>query len=516
MRKMTLPDSLKWSALTYPHKVALICEGEKTTYSELNANVNGVSNAILEMGFEKGDKICILLFNCNEYIEILYGLTKIGVIPVPLNFRFIGKEIEYIMNHSDSKGLIVGEEFLEVVTAILSNLRIPPGRVIVVGKKIPNGMMGYEDMLTQSVDHEPNIEVEPTDIFWIQYTGGTTGFPKGCIHLHEIIMEFAKLTVFEHGVTREGFNLTAGPIFHTAPTNFAFTQLMMAGTVYIMKHFIPAEALKIIDRERITNAFMVPSMFDAFVNLPDDEKKGHDVSSMQVLISGGAPLHTTTKDGLLKLFKTARLYEFYAGTETGLITSISLRDHLGKIRCVGQPAWGQEVKILDDSGNEVRKGDTGSIYMTGVIMFSEYYKNPKATEESFRGKWVTLGDMGRLDEEGYLYIVDRKKDMVVSGGENIYPIEIEAVILMHSKVREVAVIGVPDERWGEALKAIVILKKGEEATEEEMINFCSGHLAGFKKPKSVEFREELPKSANGKVLKRVLREPYWKGRDAKV
>lgn len=516
MRKMNLSDSLKWSADVYPDKIALVYEGKRTTYSQLNATVNRLSNAILEMGFEKGDKICVLLFNCEEYIEILLGLTKIGVIPVPLNFRFIGKEIEYIVNHSDSKGLIVGEEFMVTIKAILPNLRVPPGKIIVVGKNIPDRMVAYEDLLIRSIDHEPHKEVKATDCFWIQYTGGTTGFPKGCIHSHEIIMEFGKLTVFEHGISREGFNLTAGPIFHTAPANFAFTQLMTTGTVYIMKHFVPAEALRIIDQEKITNTFMVPSMFDAIVNLPADEKNRHDLRSVEVLISGGAPLHTTTKEGLIKLFKSAKLYEFYAGTETGLITNISLKDHLAKIRCVGKPAWGQEVKILDDDGNEVSRGDVGIIYMTGVIMFSEYYKNPEATRESYKSKWVTLGDMGRFDEEGYLYIVDRKKDMVVSGGENIYPIEIEAVILTHPKVREVAIIGVPDERWGEALKAMIVLREGEKATEEEIVSFCEGRLAGFKKPKSVEFREELPKTAYGKVLKRLLREPYWKGREAKV
>ena len=516
MRKMNLADSLKWSSITYPDKIALVYEGGKSTYSELNSTVNRLSNAILRMGFKKGDKLSVLLFNCKEYIEILLSLTKIGVIPIPLNFRYIGKEIEYIINHSESKGLILGEEFIETVKPVLPHLNIPLEKMMVVGKQIPEGMKRYENMLAQSTEKEPDTEAEPTDCFWIQYTAGTTGFPKGCIHLQETIMECVKIELLEHGISREDINLTSGPIFHTAPGMFVFTQLAATGTIYVMNHFKPDEALKIIESQKITNAFMVPSMLDAIVNLPEDEKMKYDLRSMRVLVSGGSPLHTNTKEGLIRLFKNAGLHEFYAGTEIGLTANLTPKDQLRKIRCVGKPVWGQEVKILDDDGNEVPRGDIGTIYMKGLIMSEGYYKDPQATLECRKGEWVTLDDMGRLDEEGYLYIIDRKKDMVISGGENIYPIEIEAVLLTHPKIREVAVIGVPDDKWGEVLKAIVVLKKGEEATEKEMIDFCGERLSGIKKPRSVEFRSELPRSSFGKVLKRVLREPYWKDREVKV
>lgn len=516
MLKMNLADVVRWSASIYPDKVALIDEEGETTYAELNSTANRLSNAITGMGFKKGDKISVLLFNCKEYVEILLGLTKIGVIPIPLNFRYIGKEVEFVVNHSESEGLIIGNEFVPVIESILPNLRIDKKKVIVVGKQTPSGMVGYGDILTRSMDYEPKMEVQPTDCFWIQYTAGTTGFPKGCIHLHQTVMEFAKLCVLEYGISRDDINLTAGPIFHTAPANFVFTQLIVTGTVYIMKQFRPNEALEIIQSKRVTNMFMVPSMLDAIINLPGGGKEKSDISSVRILISAGSPLHTRTKEALINLFRRAGLHEFYAGTETGLTTNLSPKDQLRKIRCVGKPVTGQEIIILDDDGNEVRKGEVGTIYMKGLVMSEEYYKDPKATKECRRGGWVTLNDVGKLDEEGYLYIVDRKKDMVISGGENIYPIEIEAVMLAFPKIREVAVIGVPDEKWGEALKAIVVLRQGEKCTEEEIISFCSERLAGFKKPKSVEFRNELPRSSFGKVLKRVLREPYWRSKDVKV
>ncbi len=515
MRRL-LPDYLKWSSATYPKKIALIYETGKCTFSELNSTANRLSNAMLNIGFQKGDKVSVLLFNCKEYFEILLGLTQIGIIPVPLNFRYIGKEIEYIVNHSESKGLILGEEFVESVSAILPDLRILPEHLFVVGKKIPKGMKGYEEMLIRSSAEEPGVELKGTDCFWIQYTAGTTGFSKGCIHLHEKIVESAKLNILEYGLSHEELNLTAGPIYHTSFSMFALTSLAFTGSVCIMKHFKPEEALRIIESEKITNAFMVPSMFEAILNLPEEEKQKYDLRSLRSLITGGSPLYTKTKERLMALFKHAGLNEFYGGTEIGLATNLSPKDQLNKTRCVGKPLWGQEVKILNDDGNEVPRGEVGTIFVKGLIVFDGYYKDIQATLDCRKGEWVTLNDVGRLDEDGYLYIVDRKKDMVISGGENIYPIEIENVLVAHPKIREVAVIGVPDDKWGEALKAIVVLKKGEEATEDEIIDYCDERLAGFKKPKSVEFRTELPRSSFGKVLKRVLREPYWKGREVKI
>ena len=511
-----LPDYLKWSSATYPNKIALIHDTGTCTFSELNSRANRLSNALRDMGLRKGDKISVLLFNCKEYFEILWGLTQVGMIPVPLNFRYIGKEIEYIVNHSESKGLILGEEFIESVSTILPDLRVRSQHLLVVGQAVPPGMKRYEEMLAQSSAKEPDTEVTGTDCFWIQYTAGTTGFSKGCIHLHQNIVESAKLNILEYGLGHEEVNLTAGPIYHTSFSMFALTSLAFTGTVCITNHFKPEETLRIIESQKITNAFMVPSMFEAILNLPEEERRKYDLRSVRILITGGSPLYTKTKEGLLALFKHAGLNEFYGGTEIGLATNLSPKDQLRKTRCVGKPLWGQEIRILNDDGDEVPKGEVGTIFVKGLIVFDGYYKDPQATLDCRNGEWVTLNDVGRLDEDGYLYLVDRKKDMVISGGENIYPIEVENVLVAHPKIREVAVIGVPDEKWGEGLRAIIVLKKGEEATEEEIIDYCSGRLAGFKKPRSVEFRNELPRSSFGKVLKRVLREPYWQDRDVKI
>jgi acyl-CoA synthetase (AMP-forming)/AMP-acid ligase II len=292
--------------------------------------------------------------------------------------------------------------------------------------------------------------------------------------------------------------------------------LYIGATVVLMKKADPLEVLKLIHDEKITQSLIVPTLSNFILNLPEEEKSNRDLSSFRTLISATAPLLTKTKRDLLNFFKNTELYELYSASELGMVTTLRPEDQMRKTRCCGKPFIGVEIKLLDEEGKEVPIGEPGELYMKGFNTFKEYYKDQKNTENSRKGEWVSVGDIASMDDEGYYYIVDRKKDMVCSGGVCIYPSEIDDVIQQHPSVLEVAVIGVPDETWGESLKALVVLKSGEKTTEEEIIKFCKNKLSRFKIPRRIEFIPSLPKSASGKILKAELRSKHWKGHEVKV
>jgi fatty-acyl-CoA synthase/long-chain acyl-CoA synthetase len=294
---------------------------------------------------------------------------------------------------------------------------------------------------------------------------------------------------------------------------FCLNRLVVGGTVCIMRQFDAEGALRLIEEKRITNTFMVPTMYNFILELPESTRQRYNVGSMRVLICAGAPLPTRVKEGAIQFFHHAGLIEFYGLTESGIATYLQPSDQLRKIRCAGKPFWGVEIRLLNDMREEVSVNETGEVVLRSPYMMEGYYKRGK---ERFEGDWFCTGDLARQDEEGYFYIVDRKIDMIISGGENIYPAEIEEILYSNPKILESAVIGIPDEKWGESVTAAVALKQGESANEDEIVEFCRARLAGYKIPRRVIFLAELPKSSAGKILKRVLREEYWKNKEAKV
>ncbi len=510
---------IKLSVDRYPDKMAVIFKDKRITYSELNSNANRVANGITAMGLRKGDKVGILLYNCSEIVEIYYGMAKAGIISVPINFRLAGPEVEYIIKNSDSKALIMGEEFVETVDPIRSNLEMIGKRnYVVLGDNTPGYAVGYEDFLATASDTEPAVEIRETDPYFIGYTSGTTGFPKGSIMPHRSIYNIVISHLIGRGVLPDDKYLLIMPLFHSNSVWHSNLLLFIGGAIYIYPSggFNPEEVLEIIEKEKVTCTNMVPTMSNLILNLPDKDR--FDVSSMRWLVSSSAPLLTKTKEELCSFFKHSKLYEGYGSTETGAVTCLSPEDQLRKVRSIGKPYFGQEVRLMDSDGKDVAVGEVGELYSRGPTQMIEYYNDPEKTKNAFMGEWLGVGDMAMMDEEGYLYLVDRKQDMIISGGENIYPNEIEEVLSRHPKIHELAVIGVPDEKWGEAVKAVVVLKPGEEATEEEIMKFCKGKLAGYKKPKSVDFlsASAMPKTPTGKILRRPLKETYWKGKKVKI
>jgi len=516
-KELVTYSGIELNAVKRPNDIAIISGQRRLTWYELNERTNRVANGLLDMGLKKGDKVTILLFNGNEMLELSAGLNKAGLVIVPMNFRNVGKEITYQVNNSDSKAFVLGEEFIDRVWPIRNEFElVAPDNYVVIGEQTPDGAVNYEDLLARADGGDPGAEVGENDPAVFIYTSGTTGHPKGAVRSHRGVVLMTLFACAEYGFTENEINLSAAPLFHSAPAFFANTHLYIGATVCTLKVFDPVMILEAIERERITNFFMAPTMYDLILSLPDEEKKKYDVSSVRCAISAGAPLHTATKEAILEFFEGVELHEFYGATENGIVTNLRPRDQRRKLRCVGQPFFGADIKLFDADGNEVGPGEVGEIYVSNPNLMQEYYKNPEATEKGKRGRYISVGDMARCDEEGYYYIVDRRQDMIISGGSNIYPAEIEGTLHSHPKIMEAAVIGVPNERWGESIKAIVVLKPGESATEEEIIEYCKANAADYKKPRSVDFVDELPRNPSGKILKRILREPYWKDRNIRV
>lgn len=516
-KQLIAHSGVELNALNKPADVAIIFGDRRITWHELDERANRVANAFTKMGLNKGDKVTVLSFNCSENLELFTGLNKGGFVAVPMNFRNVGNEITYQVNNSDSKAFVLGEEFIDRVWPIRKEFEhVNSDNYVVIGQQTPEGATNYEDLLSEAESTRPNIDVSENDPCIMIYTSGTTGYPKGAVRSHRGVILLSLNACIEYGFTEKDINLSAAPLFHSAPAFFANTHLYIGAPICVLKVFDPIAILETIEREKITDFFMAPTMFNLILAMPKEELEKYDCSSVRCIISAGAPLHTSTKETILDYFKRADLHEFYGATETGIVTNLRPRDQRRKIRCVGQAFFGVDIKLLDPEGNEVGPGEVGEIYASNPFLLQEYYKNPDATQAGARGRYFSVGDMARCDEEGYYYIVDRSQDMIISGGANIYPAEIEEVLHSHPKIHEAAVIGVPNERWGESVKAIVVLKPGETATEEEIIEYCIERMARYRRPRSIDFLDDLPRNPSGKILKRIIRQQYWKGEEYKV
>jgi acyl-CoA synthetase (AMP-forming)/AMP-acid ligase II len=512
---LNLGQMLKLNAKKYPDTVALKDKARGLKYPELNMRVNRLSHSLLSIGLEKGDKVAVLLENCVEIVEAYLATAKAGLIIVPINFRLVGTEIEYILNHSDAKAVIVHDEFAPTIDKIKPKLKgIQPDRYFVVGKKV-NGHSAYEDLIRGGNPDEPTIRVEPRDTWVLLYTSGTTGRPKGVVRSHESYVAFYLINAIDFGFTEHDNCLNVLPLCHVNSTFFTLTFTYIGASVCIhpARSFKPEEILEIIQKEGITFISLVPTHYNLILNAPGDVRK-FDVSSVKKLLCSSAPATRKMKKEILDFFPGVQLYEGYGSTEAGIVTVLKPEDQLRKLGSIGYESLGTDyVKILDEEGNEVGVGEVGELYSRGPMLFDEYYKNPELTRKSFKGEWFSAGDMAKADEDGFFYLVDRKDNMIITGGENVYPSEVEEVICSHPCVFDVAIIGLTDDKWGEMVTAVVILKA--ESDEKSIIDFCRDKIAGYKRPKRVIFikHEEMPRTATGKILHRLLREKYSPKKD---
>ncbi len=502
--RVNLGSILAWSAWRYPKRMAILAEGSRRTFQELNERSNRLAQALQGLGVDKGERVGILLTNCPEFLEAYFATAKIGAWTVTLNYRLSGDELVYIINDSTPRVLILGEEFLPVVDSLRPKLH-SVAHLRIVGKKTTHPYLEYEEILAKSSPEEPSVPISFEDVQLLMYTSGTTGFPKGAMITHRHLIWNSLSACVYWGLNPEDVTLTISPMFHIAGLhNITIAHLHVGGGVVLLKSFDPVAILKMIEQHRVTTLFMVPSMWRNLLGTPEIAKT--DLSSLRFIFSGAAPMSAPLIQSLLeKVCK--RYYQGYGLTEAGPnATYLDYPDALRKIGSIGMAFPHMELKIVNDKGEVVPQGEVGEIALRGNQVFQGYYKNPEETHKAFRDGWLLTGDLARMDEEGYLYITDRKKDMIISGGENVYSAEVERVLNLYPKVAETAVVGVPDETWGEAVKAYVILKPGEKAAESELMEFCRGRLAGFKRPKYVEFLEDFPRTSFGKISKRTLRE----------
>jgi acyl-CoA synthetase (AMP-forming)/AMP-acid ligase II len=512
---MLLGKALARTARLRPEHTAIIyCDpggGERSwTYRQLNARVNRLANALAALGLAKGQRVAVLSRNRPEYLEAYHALAKLGVVMVPLNHRLHPPDLARRLAHSGCRGLILEPEYLAVLEMLEPQVRARLGqRLLVLGRPGPrDGLMAYEQALGGAPQDEPDVDLHHEDPLSLAYTGGTTGQAKAAVISNRAIVVGYLYKAIEYGYDENEVALYPGPFWHTAPRNCSVA-FYFGGTVVVTRGFDPRQYLELVQRHRVTSSFLVPTMYRAILELEGQE--GYDTSSLQTLTSGGAPLPVELKRRVLERFGPV-LYEHYASTETLILCTIGPEEMLERPRSVGRPVYDVHLKIVDDQDRPLPQGEAGEILIRCPSLLSGYFNDERANREAFRDGWFSLGDMGYQDADGYLYLVDRKKDMVISGGENIYPSEVEEVLRQHPAVDEAAVFGVPHPHWGEALKAAVVLRPGAEAGADELIAFCGRRLADYLKPKSVEFLEELPKSPVGKVLRRKLRDAHWNGK----
>lgn len=496
----------------FPDKEALICGERRLTYRMVQKRVDGLAKGLQRLGIKKGDVVAILLYNCPEYIEITFAVNKLGGTWLPLNYRLAGAEIAYILNHSEAKLLISEMEFSPVIEGIRRDI---PGvrKFIGIGGEVPQGWMSYDAVVKENegatVSH---ALVDLDDLQRLMYTSGTTAHPKGVMITYGNLYwkNIGHILMFD--LNPEDKTLVAGPLYHVGGMDLPATgTLYVGGSLIILKRFEPVVVLEMIQTEKITNTWFAPAMVNILFQEPTFDQ--YDVRSLRFIIDGGEKMPLPLINKIKEKFPSTWFADAYGLTETvSGDTFLSWDKVVEKIGSVGKPVVQLRVRTVDEQGKDVAPGQLGEIVLRGPKVFKGYWKNPEATAEALKNGWFHTGDIGKLDEEGYLYIEDRKKDIIISGGENIASLEVERVIYQMPQVLETAVVGIPHPKWLEVPKAYVVLKKGESLSGEEIIAQCSTELAKFKVPKEIEFIDSLPRNPSGKVLKRELRDRHKTGR----
>jgi acyl-CoA synthetase (AMP-forming)/AMP-acid ligase II len=516
---MRLHDYLDYRAREHPDTEFAVLGDRVITYRDAARATNQVANALVASGLQVGDRVALLSKNSIEYPLVMLGASKAGVVPVPLNYRLAAPEWAYIINDAQAKLLISSSAYVSIADEFRDELTTCE-RFVAIDADGPEGWEDFRQWLGPDTppDRHPTDE---HDVYQM-YTSGTTGRPKGAVLTHGAVSaQIGQLALVVHAEVGDR-TLIVAPLYHAAAAITAFITIAGGGSMYIQEDFNPMEVVRALSEERVSQATLVPAMIQAcLVFVPDAGAR--DYSNLKRITYGASPIAEETLRKAADVFR-CEFAQGYGMTETtAVLTYLMPADHERALRekpdligSAGRPVVGTELRIVDEQDNDVPIGEIGEIIARGPQLMRGYWNLPDESAEALRGGWMHTGDAGIVDEEGYIYIQDRVKDMIVSGGENVYPREVEEVLFKHPAIADAAVIGVPHDQWGETVKAIVVLREGQTATEEEIMEFCRDKLGGYKRPRSVDFINSLPRNPTGKVLKKDLREPYWEGQKKRV
>jgi acyl-CoA synthetase (AMP-forming)/AMP-acid ligase II len=507
---LTISEAIATQARLQPRKLGARDSRRSLDYAAWDERASRLANGLLGLGLAPGDRVAVLAYNCIEWLEIYVALARAALVAVPVNFRLLGPEIAYIVGHAEARAMIVQDALVERIAPVLGELGIDEHRLVHFGAPAPSGWQDYERLLAGAAAAAPDVPVQPRDLFALMYTSGTTGRPKGAMRSHEGNALIALATALEFGLGRDDTGLLVMPMCHANSLYFSVTFMMLGATCIVddRRSFDPEALLATLARERVTFTSLVPTHYIMMLGLPEAVKARYDVSAVGKLLVSSAPARRDTKLAILAHFRNSRLFELYGSTEAGWVTLLRPDEQLDRLGTVGREWAGSgPIRLLDPDGREVPDGEVGELFSRTPYVFDGYWKNPEKTAEAFRGAWCSVGDLARRDAGGYIELVDRKSNMIISGGENVYPSEVEAVLGGHPKIKDVAVIGVPDAKWGEAVQAVVVLHEGAQASESEIVGWCRERMAGYKRPRSVLFvtDADMPRTATGKILHRVLR-----------
>jgi fatty-acyl-CoA synthase len=502
---------LALNARVFPDKVGARDLARALTFRQWNARACRLANALIGLGLRKGDRVAVLAYNCVEWLEIYAAAAKAGLIAVPINFRLVGPEIRYIAEDCDARAFIVQDELIARAEEVRGELAIAEtGYIVFGGTGHATGYRSYEELLARAQDGEPDAQVGPDDPWTLMYTSGTTGKPKGAIRSHRASAALSLVTDVEMGFGRDDTALLVMPMCHANSLYFsnAFTYCGASCFVYSMKSFDPEHLLRTLTDCGATFTSLVPTHYIMMLGLPAGVRRRYSGERMRKLLVSSAPARRDTKLAIMDHFRNSGLFELYGSTEAGWVTMLHPDEQLTRLGSVGRECAGSApIRILDAQGQPVADGEVGELYSRTPYTFDGYWKMPEKTAEAFRDGYCTVGDMARRDADGYYQLVDRKSNMIISGGENVYPSEVENFLGGHPQVKEVAVVGLPDEKWGERVHAVVVLHAGGDATEREIVDWCKDRIAGYKRPRSVSFiaDDAMPRTATGKILHRTLR-----------
>ncbi|MFH1134905.1 MAG: long-chain-fatty-acid--CoA ligase [Pseudomonadota bacterium] len=512
----TLGDIPRRSAILWPDKTAVVYEDVRLTYRQLNERVNRLANALLSEGVGKDDRLTVLSENTHKYLEIYFAAAKIGVSVTPLNFRLADPEIKHIVKDSESTVFFVGDGYEKRAASLRNSL--PDIRRWISLDNPAEGFLVYEDLLAGASAEEPGLDPDENDMAILMYTGGTTGLPKGVMMSHRGLMTATAGAAISCGFNRNDITCFVLPLFHVSFWP-AFAVLFVQGAVVVNRKPDLNGMLKLIQAEKCTHINAVPTLYGWLLQMADVD--AYDLSSLRLITYAGSPF----PPALLKqcILKFGPIFEqAYAMTECIGGTFLLKEDHVLEgersrlLASAGKPCVIVDVCVKDEEEKDVPPGEIGEICIRGKCLMMGYWKNPELTARTLRHGWHHTGDMGRLDGEGYLFLVDRKADMIVTGGENVYPKEVEDVLYQHPAVAMAAVVSAPDRKWGERVQAAVVLKPGEVVTEQDLIAHCKARLAGYKCPKAIEFWERIPTTPVGKILRKDVKKKYWEDHDRSI